>query len=129
MVLSGKLPGDLPGVPPLMLLTGTGEGGICCFFQLCLRLQSFLLTDFINGHMTGWCHLADGLGKVQSVTFTLTVPFSTSSTLLHPYQWPLKSTMHRMAQSHLQTWIALGPCNSQDSAFLERADYRRPGKL
>lgn len=102
MVLSGKLLWGSAWCPAIDAAR-RGEGGICCFFQLCLCLQSSLQTDFINGHVTGWCHLADGLGKVQSVTFIQTVPFSTPSTLLHPRQWPLKSTMHRMAQSQLQT--------------------------
>lgn len=87
----------------------------------------FFRLIFINGHVTGWYHLADGLGKAQSVTFIQTVLFSVPSTPSSVS--PLNPLCPGWHSSSCRLWITLGLCCSQDSAFLERADYRSPGKL
>lgn len=87
MALFGKLPGERPSVP---VSAGTAkEASVVSSCSACVfNLQRcFPQTDLINGHVTGWCHLANGFGKVQSVTFIQIVPFSAPFT---PCQWAPK---------------------------------------
>lgn len=122
----GSCLGEQPGVLGLMLRRHRRRRHLL-FLPALHRQRCFLQTDFINGHVTGWCHLADGLGKVQSVTFIPAVPLLSS---LHPLSMgPLNPLFTGWHSPSFRLWITLGPCSSQDSAFLERADYRSPGKL
>lgn len=103
---------------------------ICCFFLLCLKSSLFrgifLRLIFIYLHVTGWCNLAYGFGKIRSVAFIQAVPLSAPSIPLSV--GPLSPLCTEWHSPSSRLWTTPGPCSSQDSA-LERTDYRSPGKL